>query len=123
MRNKRKLSYRLKDILECIDRVNKFIEGMSVDEFFKDVKTQSAVIFQCSIIGEASRQIQKDFNEFVKKYDHIPWVDLSDFRNRVIHEYIGIDLRVVWNISKNELPKLKRNITKLYNIARKQNNK
>lgn len=108
--SKREKELLLEDILECINRVFEYTEGMEFEDFFKDQKTIDAVIRNIEIIGEASSQMPKDFK---KKNTQVPWVDIVDMRNKIIHEYFGIDLILVWEIIEDELETLKQQIQEL----------
>jgi uncharacterized protein with HEPN domain len=71
---------------------------------------QSAVIRQIEIIGEASKNLTADYK---KKHSLIPWRDIVDMRNKLIHEYFGVDKQVVWNTITIDLPQLKNQIANL----------
>lgn len=102
--SKREWELYIEDILECIRKIEIYIEDISLEDFKKDIKTIDAVIRNFEIIGEASKNIP---NEIKNKYDDIPWRDIVDFRNRITHEYFGISLTIAWRIVKHELPRLK----------------
>ncbi len=74
------------------------------DAFIADEKTVDAVIRNFEIIGEAARQMP---NDFTTEHPEIPWRDLADFRNVLIHEYFGVDLRTLWQIFEMNLGELK----------------
>ncbi len=76
---------------------------MSYEEFLNDIKTQDAVVRNLEIIGEAIKNISKGLK---KKYPQIPWTDLSGVRDKLIHHYFGVNLDIVWNIVKKELPEI-----------------
>ena len=94
----------LTDILNEIDRIFKFISNMTYDEFIKDEKTIYAVIRSFEIIGEATKNIPVDIKNTHSK---IPWNKISGMRNKLIHEYFGVDLETLWNTIKNRLPEIK----------------
>ena len=94
----------VEDIIESIDSTMKFTEDMEYDEFMRDDKTTSAVIRKLEVIGEASKKIP----EKVKSdYSQIPWKDMAGMRDKLIHEYFGIDLKRVWKTVKKDIPELK----------------
>ncbi len=101
---KRNLTLYLKDILEAMESIEKFVEGMSFEDFRMDDKTSSAVIRKFEVIGEASRNIP---NSIRRKYPDIPWKELVGFRDKLIHFYFGIKYEIVWDTIKIEIPKLK----------------
>lgn len=101
---KRDVKIYLKDILEAINAIEKFVEGLDFEEFKKDDKTSSAVIRKFEIIGEATRNIPKNFRN---KYSQIPWKEMVGFRDKLIHFYFGIKYELVWEAIKKDLPELK----------------
>jgi uncharacterized protein with HEPN domain len=80
---------------------------MSYNKFAKDTKTIDAVIRNLEVIGEAARQVPDIIKQ---KYSDIPWKELIGLRNRVVHEYFGVDFEIVWEIITNDLPDLKEKI-------------
>ncbi|SNY41468.1 Uncharacterized conserved protein, contains HEPN domain [Orenia metallireducens] len=103
----------LNDILDAITRIKKFTEGMALKEFVQDELVQSAVIRQLEIVGEAGNKVSKDLqNEF----DNIPWREIIGTRNKLIHDYSGVDIILVWNIVVKELNSLDKNIEKIFKI-------
>jgi len=94
----------LRDINTSIKNINKFIQGMSLDQFISDDKTSSAVIRKFEIIGEASKNIPEEIKE---KYPQIPWKDIAGMRDKLIHAYSKVDLSLVWKTIHKRLPELK----------------
>ncbi len=80
---------------------------MDYEGFTDDRKTIDAVVRNLEVIGEASRQIPDEIKE---KYSEIDWRAMIDLRDRIVHEYFGISLSIVWNIIKKELPSLKEHL-------------
>lgn len=93
----------VEDILESIDKIETYVANMHFENFTQDSKTIDAVVRNLEIIGEASNHIP---DELKKKYSEIEWRKIIGLRNRVIHEYFGVSLRIVWQIIKNEIPPL-----------------
>ena len=85
------------DILECIEKIEKYISNLSYDDFVKDNKTKDAVVRNLEIIGEAANQIPLNIR---KRYKDIPWVQIIGLRHRLIHGYFVVDYDIVWNIIK-----------------------
>jgi uncharacterized protein with HEPN domain len=83
---------------------------MSFDEFKKDEKTQFALIRVLEIIGEASKKVP---DEIKNKSKNIPWREISGMRDLLIHDYFGVNIQVVWETAKKDLPELKEKIQKL----------
>ena len=94
----------IEDILECIGKIEKYIENMEFDNYEKDNKTIDAVVRNLEIIGEASRNIPENIK---MRYRDVYWKGIVGLRNRIIHEYFGVDLKIIWHIIKEEIPVLK----------------
>jgi len=99
-RNKFELRDYLNDILEMIADIRKFTEDMTLEDFKKDKKTNFAVIRCLEVIGEASKQIPVSLK---KNYDRIPWEDMATMRNKLIHEYFGADVDIIWHTIQEDL--------------------
>ena len=97
-------------ILESIERIEKFMNGVSKTVFFKNEEKQSAVIRQIEIIGEAAKNMSKSFT---KSYSEIPWKDIAGMRDKLLHHYFGVDLETVWKVIQEDLPNLKKNMLKI----------
>lgn len=110
MTGKREIGDYLDDIYRAITSVEKFVKGMEFDDFQHDEKTIFAVVRAVEVMGEAAKHLPKIFKG---KHRSIPWVKITDMRNKMIHEYFGLDLEIVWKTVKENLPELKRNIAKL----------
>ncbi len=98
----------LRHIAEAIERAGRYIERLdSIDAFRQNRRDQDAVIRNIEIIGEAASRIQKHAPEFVVLHPQLPWIEMRGMRNKMIHDYFDVDLRVVWNTIKEDLPRLK----------------
>ncbi|MBI5227693.1 DUF86 domain-containing protein [Candidatus Micrarchaeota archaeon] len=100
----------LQDILVSIQKINEFIQGMDFEDFREDHKTIYAVIRALEIIGEASKNIPEDIKQQNK---NIPWKLMIGMRDKLIHEYFGVDLTVLWNTVKEDIPPLENLVVKL----------
>jgi len=107
MRDKITDIVRLKHIHDAIKDINRFTKKIDYKKFESDKMLQSACIHQLEIIGEAANHFS---DELFKKYREIEWAEVVGLRNMLIHEYFGIDIRLVWQVIQNDLPKLKKNI-------------
>jgi uncharacterized protein with HEPN domain len=94
---------RLDDILEAIERIRCYTEGVSFEQFAADGKTVDAVIRNLTVIGEASRHIPDDVQASAPQ---VPWADMRGIRNVVIHEYFGVSLPILWATVQQDLPPL-----------------
>ncbi|HEY4674468.1 MAG TPA: DUF86 domain-containing protein [Candidatus Bathyarchaeia archaeon] len=94
----------VEDIVKAMDDATGFVEGMEYDDFVTDRKTIYAVIRTIEIIGEAVKKIP---DEVKNRYPKIPWKEMAGMRDKIIHEYSGVDLRRVWNTVKNDIPDLR----------------
>jgi hypothetical protein len=97
----------LEDIQTAIDKIERYTAGMSQDNFLADIKTVDAVVRNLEIIGEAVRQMPETFK---KSHPQIPWTQVAGLRNRIVHDYAGLDLELIWQIVINNLPDLKRQL-------------
>ncbi len=104
MKREREIVDFVKDIVDSMEKAMEFVEGMSYEEFAQDKKTIFAVIRALEIIGEAVKNIPPDVR---KSYPQIPWKSIAGMRDKVIHEYFGVDLEVIWNTIQNRIPEAK----------------
>lgn len=91
----------LEDISLSMARVQEYITGLDFQQFKWDYKTVDAVVRNFEIIGEASKNVPLRIKT---KYQHIPWEEMYRLRNRISHEYFGIDYEILWDIASNYLP-------------------
>jgi len=91
----------LEDLLLAMNRIAEYIEGMSFMDFKKDYKTVDAVIRNFEIIGEAAKNISSAIKE---KHSEVPWAEMYLLRNKVSHEYFGIDYEIIWDVASHYLP-------------------
>lgn len=101
---KRNVSLYLRDIYDNILRIEAFIQGMAFETFKSDEKTSFAVIHCLEIIGEAAKNIPDNIRDL---YSQIPWRDIMTMRNKIAHEYFGVDLEIVWLVIQDDLPAIK----------------
>ena len=100
----------MKHILDAINEIEDYIDDVGFSDFETNSMMKNASIRQLEIIGEASSRIS---NELKSEYPLINWKDIIGFRNIIIHQYFGIDEKIVWDILKNDLPILKKLIRKI----------
>ena len=101
---KREYKDYLSDILDAIIKIEQFIKRQSFEKFQEDDKTIFAVIRALEVIGEAANKIPAAERTKFKK---IPWTQVAGMRNKLIHEYFGVDIQVVWKTIKEDIPSLK----------------
>jgi uncharacterized protein with HEPN domain len=100
---------RLRDIQEAIIKIEKYaVQGKQI--FKTDELIQIWIIHHLQIIGEASCSMSE---AFITQHPEVPWQDIADFRNILVHEYFRVDTDIVWLIVEREIPKLKRNIEQI----------
>jgi uncharacterized protein with HEPN domain len=93
----------LEDILSFAQNGMKFVDGMSFEEFSADEKTIYAVIRALEVVGEATKKVSEDFKA---RHPSIPWRVMAGMRDKLVHDYIGIDLQVVWGAVTKNLPEI-----------------
>lgn len=108
--SKRQPSLLIEDIIESGNKILTYTSTLSFNDFIADSKTVDAVVRNFEIIGEAANRLPEEFRE---KYPEIDWHRIRGFRNRIIHDYFGIDYAIVWKIKETFLPEL---LQKLRNI-------
>lgn len=94
----------VQDILDSIRDIESFIKEMTFEEFKKDRKTINAVVRSIEVIGEASKKIPSPIKT---KYSGLPWKKMAGMRDKLIHEYFGIDLEILWRVAQEEINSLK----------------
>ena len=102
----------LEDILDSGQKILEYTKDLTFEEFQKDNKTIDAVTRNYEIIGEASNLLPDEIKE---KYLEIDWYRIRGFRNRIVHDYFGIDLQIIWKITFDQIPNLISNIDRIIN--------
>ena len=100
----------LRDIVDAIEDIEQFVEGVSFEAFKRDDMRSSAVIRKFEIIGEATKNVPESIKQ---RYASIPWGDMAGMRDRLIHFYFGVKYDLVWNTIKNDIPQVKLSINKI----------
>ena len=91
------------DILDCIAKIQRYTKGYTLREFTRDTKTIDAVVRNIEIIGEASKHLSRK----IKSRIDLPWKQVIGMRNIIVHEYFGVDVKIVWKIVNSQLDELK----------------
>jgi uncharacterized protein with HEPN domain len=97
-------------ILQSIHRIHTYISGKDRDSFDRDYMAQDAVVRQLEIIGEATKRISKEFRV---KYPDVPWSDMAGMRDVLIHDYLDVDIDIVWKTASEDIFNLKELLEKL----------
>ena len=100
----------LEKMLQYAQKVADYTKGMDYDLFEKNDMAVDACVFNLSKLGETSNQISEEFEEGTPD---IPWRQLYGLRNRIVHDYEGINLKLVWEIIQGDIPDLIEKITRL----------
>ena len=100
----------LKHMKDAIDKIIRYAGALNRNEFLKDELVQDAVIRQIEIVGEASKRLSPGFKD---THPEIPWKDIVGMRNKLIHDYMGVDIDAVWDTIEKDIVFLKRQIEAL----------
>jgi len=108
--SKRGATAALKDILEAIDRIQRYVNGLTEREFLSNTEKQDAVLRNLEVIGEAVRNIPSDMRQ---KYKDVQWSQIAGTRDKLIHHYFGVNWEIVWNVVQEKLPALKADVQRI----------
>lgn len=106
----RDISLYLDDILESIEKIEDYTQGLNEENFSRNTQTQDAVLRRLAIIGEAVKRLPEDLKE---KHKQIPWKQIAGARDIFVHEYFGVGVERVWKTIHRNLPELKTLIEEL----------
>jgi len=95
-------------MLECIQRINEYV--VSKEQFYNTHIVQDAVVRNLQVMSESSQRLA---DEIKRNYPAIPWKQISGFRNILVHDYLGVDLDVIWSVIEQELPGLEKALTEI----------
>jgi uncharacterized protein with HEPN domain len=109
--NEDRILDRLDHIRRAATNAMAFMEDYEKDDFFKDERTQQAVVMSLVIIGEAATKLVDENLEFTQDHAEIPWQKMRGLRNRITHGYFDIDFNVIWDTVKVSLPDLLQKIS------------
>ncbi|MFH0731816.1 MAG: DUF86 domain-containing protein [Candidatus Omnitrophota bacterium] len=104
------------DIVNAITEIEEFTKGLTFAEFEKDKKTVFAVIRALEIIGEAAKKIPLAIKS---KHKNIPWKQIAGMRDKLVHEYFGVNVEVIWKTITEDIPPLKPLIERLSDSSQK----
>ena len=101
---------RIQHILDAIAEIEHYLINSNFEDFIANSEKRFATIKQIEIVGEACNHLT---NELKQNYSEIEWVQINGFRNISVHEYFGVNLHIVWDIAKNDLPVLKQKFSEI----------
>lgn len=107
--NNRDIIY-IKHMLESIDLIEQYTTNVSKEKFLSSPQLQDAVIRRLEIIGEAAKKVSVQTR---RKHPAVPWKAMAGMRDVLIHEYFGVDMDLVWNTVKDDLPKAKKQLIEI----------
>jgi uncharacterized protein with HEPN domain len=97
-------------ILLCISKIKNFTKDLTIEDFQKNEMVQDAVIRNIEVIGEASKKVSSNLKT---SYYEIPWKEMAGMRDKLIHDYLGVDIQVVWNTIEIDIPFLENLLKKI----------
>ena len=100
----------LKDIVEAISRIERYIGTATIAEFLENTQAQDAVLRNLEVIGEAVKNLSADFR---LEHADVEWSRIAGLRDKLIHQYFSVDWDIVWDVVQERLPKLKEQVTGL----------
>ncbi len=95
-------------MLECIQTINEYVDDR--EQFYSTRIVQDAVIRNLQIMSESSQRLSQIVKD---SYPAVPWREISGFRNILVHDYLGLDLDVIWSVIEQELPDLESTLTSI----------
>lgn len=107
-----RLASYLSHIEQAIERISAYLDDVSRDAFVGETLLQDAVIRNLEIVGEASRNILRHHPDFAERHPELPLQSAYEMRNILAHGYFEVDLGIVWDTTKRDLPSLLDNVKK-----------
>ncbi len=107
----------LRHIIDAIDKIEEYLSGVSEEDFIASTLIQDGVIRQLGIVGEATRHVTNNIRQMDST---VPWQDISDMRNKLIHDYFGVDIDTVWVTANEDLSDLKRRVKGIITVLAEQ---
>ena len=105
--SKREWKILFEDILESINKIENYTKEIEFEKFISNSMLIDAVVRNIEIIGEASTKIPE---EIKIKYAEMPWIQLKGIRNRIVHDYFGVDVNIIWEIIQKDIYELKQKV-------------
>lgn len=110
--SKRKPDVYLQDILDSIQQIEEYLDGVNENEFYQNSEKQDAVLRRLEVIGEAVKHLSDEIRD---DYKEVPWRKIAGMRDIIIHEYFGVTLSMIWVVTQRDLPDLKSKIKNIIN--------
>jgi len=111
----RQWAFRVQDILKAIEKIEHYVKGMTLTKFKQNELVIDAVVRNFEVIGEASKNIPLSVQ---RSYPDIPWKEMKGMRDVLIHQYFGVDVKVLWHATQNNLPVLRKHLETLLEDAK-----
>ncbi len=100
----------VEDILDAMEKAEILLEGVTFDRFEADFRINFAVVRALEIIGEATKRLPKELRQ---RYPELPWRGMAGMRDRIIHGYDTVDLQIVWDVVRGDIPQIKPRIQQI----------
>ena len=105
----------IRHMVESMTFIESFSKGLTKEHLAQDELKQSAIIRKIEIVGEAAKNLPK---EYISKHPSIPWKDIIGMRDKIIHHYFDIDLDIVWQVITVDLPDVKKKLNQILRDSR-----
>lgn len=94
----------IEHIIDSIEKIEMFMKGISKENFQKNIQLQDALVRRIEIIGEAAKNLPKNFKD---NHLDVPWIKMAGMRDKLTHHYFGVDLEIIWKTVNEDIPQLK----------------
>ena len=100
----------IEDMLDAMEKAELAVSGVNYDQFANDFMINFVVVRALEIVGEATRRLSPEFRT---RYPAVPWKKMAGMRDRIIHGYDNVNLRIMWDVVKQEIPRIKPHLEQL----------